>query len=297
MQFKPIEIHDKPLLDKMFQRRQYENSWFNFTNLFIWRNTYEPEWAMSGETLFVFLTHDDATYALPPFVADDSDFSRAVDAIEAELIARGLPFLITGCSETMKQMLEAARPDSLDFKPMPDRFDYLYNAADLRDLAGRKYHAKRNYVNRFQNENPGWQYAELDESLMARCRDSAIEWCNRRDCQLYLELTREHEAIIEAFDHFSSLGLVGGAILIGDTVQAFSFGEMLNDDTALIHIEKANAEIAGLYQMINREFCQHAWQNAAYINREEDLGNEGLRKAKESYYPVRLIEKYEIRRR
>ena len=115
-----------------------------------------------------------------------------------------------------------------------------------------------------------------------------------RDCDASDVLSSEYRSIEEALQHFDVLGLRGGIIRLAGRPVAFSFGESLNTDTAVLHMEKADPSVHGLYAMINQECCRHAWGDVDFINREEDMGEEGLRKAKESYYPVRLVEKYKI---
>jgi hypothetical protein len=95
--------------------------------------------------------------------------------------------------------------------------------------------------------------------------------------------------------NFSKLNLKGGVIVLNGVVEAFTFGEKLNEDTAVIHVEKANPDISGIYSAINRDFCRETWSETTYINREEDMGLEGLRKAKESYSPIKMIEKFDVR--
>ena len=110
-----------------------------------------------------------------------------------------------------------------------------------------------------------------------------------------MNLLDEWEAVREALNHFSALRLQGGVILMGSEVEAFALGELLNNETAVVHIEKANPEIPGLYAVINQQFCEKSWQDVPYVNREQDLGEPGLRKAKLSYYPEHLEEKFRIR--
>jgi hypothetical protein len=109
------------------------------------------------------------------------------------------------------------------------------------------------------------------------------------------DLLAEDFAVHEALTFFEELGFKGGAILINSVVEAFSLGEPLNEDMAVIHIEKANPEIPGLYAAINQLFCLNAWSEVTYINREQDMGSEGLRKAKESYYPHHMVNKYIVK--
>jgi len=137
-------------------------------------------------------------------------------------------------------------------------------------------------------------YMPLTEALVQDCIDNELEWCEKRNCDEVLDLRCEKFAIIEALLKFSYLELSGGVIMIGGKVEAFTFGEALNEDTAVIHVEKGNPDINGIYAVINQEYCVNNWESMQYINREEDMGIEGLRKAKESYYPVTLIEKYDV---
>ncbi len=133
----------------------------------------------------------------------------------------------------------------------------------------------------------------MTEEIVPYCIASAVEWYDRRTDN-HLGLEYEKFAILEALGNFKYLGFQGGVIELYGKIEAFTCGEVLNEDTAVIHMEKGNTEIRGLYQMINREFCRHAWPHMTYINREEDMGIEGLRRAKKSYNPVKLINKYEV---
>lgn len=294
MNFKPIELEDKPLFDLAFHRRYYENSWFTFTNLLVWRNNYSTSWALQDESLYVRLQANGLIYFLPAFTPPGKSFAQAVDAAVTESLSRGEAFLMKGLSPAMCAEVQEMWPDRFLMEPQRDYFDYLYRAEDLRTLAGRKYHSKRNFVNRFRSEHADWQYEPLTTDSGEDCLQVAAAWCENRDCDASAVLGNEYRAIEEALQHFDLLGLRGGIIRLNGRPVAFSFGEALNTDTVVIHMEKADPAIQGLYAMINQECCRQAWGDVEYINREEDMGEEGLRKAKDSYYPVRLVEKYKI---
>lgn len=294
MDFKPLELSDKPIFDSALQRRYYENSWLTFTNLYVWRDNYSTSWAMHEEALYVRLQAAGLIYFLPPFVPAERSFAAAVEAAAQESRSRGEAFLMKGLSPAMCSELETAYPGRYIAEPQREYFDYLYNASDLRDLAGRKYHAKRNFINRFRAEHSNWRYESLNAGLVEDCLQVAAIWCGNRDCDASAVLSNEYRAIAEALRHFDYLGLRGGIIRLGENPVAFSFGETLNCNTVVLHMEKADAGIPGLFAVINQECCRQAWGNVDFINREEDMGEDGLRKAKESYYPVRLVEKYKI---
>jgi hypothetical protein len=171
--------------------------------------------------------------------------------------------------------------------------DYVYLVQDLVELKGRKYHRKRNHIKQFQ-EKYSYRYIPLTPEWVPQCLQLEAEWCDLRHCEASPGLRNESLAVKEGFTHFEKLGVKGGAILINEKVEAFTLGDPLNPETVVIHIEKANPAYEGLYPTINQAFLEHQWSGYAYANREQDLGEEGLRKAKESYFPHHMVNKYSI---
>jgi hypothetical protein len=169
--------------------------------------------------------------------------------------------------------------------------DYVYLVQDLIELKGRKYHRKRNHIKQFK-EKYSHQYIPLTPEWVPQCLQLQTEWCDLRDCEASPGLHNESLATKEAFTHFEKLEVKGGAILINGKVEAFTLGDPLNPETIVIHIEKANPAYEGLYPTINQAFLEHEGSGYTYVNREQDLGEEGLRKAKESYFPHHMINKY-----
>jgi hypothetical protein len=174
-----------------------------------------------------------------------------------------------------------------------DQSDYLYLTTELIQLSGRKYHRKRNHIKQFK-EKYSYQYVPLTPEWIPECLRLETDWCDLRQCDVIQGLSNESAAIKEALTHFVDLGVRGGVILIEGKVQAFTLGEPLNPETVVIHIEKANPAHEGLYTMINQAFLENEWSGTSYVNREQDLGEEGLRKAKESYFPHHRVDKYTI---
>jgi uncharacterized protein len=177
--------------------------------------------------------------------------------------------------------------------PDRDNSDYVYLTRDLIQLPGNKYHRKKNHLNQFMKRYD-FEYRPLDINLVECVLDMQEAWCQMRECMADPDLLAEDYAIREALTRFEDHGYAGGAILMDSRIEAFSIGEPLNRDTAVIHIEKANPRINGLYTAINQLFCKEAWSSFTYINREQDMGVEGLRKAKESYYPHHMVNKYTV---
>jgi hypothetical protein len=188
-------------------------------------------------------------------------------------------------------MVEGLKTNGIKVELDRGQCDYVYLTQDLIELKGRKYHRKRNHIKQFQ-EKYSSQCIPLTPEWISQCLQLETEWCDLRHCEASPGLLNESLAIKETFSHFGELGVKGGAILINGKVEAFTLGDPLNPETVVIHIEKANPAYEGLYPTINQAFLEQRWSGTTYVNREQDLGEEGLRKAKESYFPHHLVNKY-----
>lgn len=291
--FKALQKEDKPLLDGFFRARYYENSHFNFTNLYMWREAYRIMWAKEDDVLYMKAAWDGREFAMQPFGAEEK-MTAAVHRFADYFKAQGKPVRFSGIERSFADLLE--RCAGMDFVVESDRnnFDYVYLAEDLMKLAGRKFHSKKNHLNSFRKNYPEAEYQPITDEIVTQCKLTINGWYKQRAHEVPDDpfIALERQAIIEVLNNFKDFCLKGGAILIGQRVVAFTFGEQLNEDTAVIHVEKADPEVRGAYPAINQAFVEHAWADMTYINREEDMGIEGLRQAKESYKPVKLIEKF-----
>jgi hypothetical protein len=288
--FKPIEIQDKPLFDEFLRLDPPQISELTFTNLFIWRHHYQPAWLQWNECLLIiFHPQTGTTYGLAPFGPGDK--KSALDVLSEEIAKQTSDVRICRVEEEfIKNHMDPAKYAVVNDR---DNSDYVYLAKDLISLSGNKYHRKKNHLNQFI-KNHAFEYHPLNTELVRRVLGMQEAWCQIRECVVKPDLLAEDFAVREALTYFEELGYQGGAVLINSVVEAFSLGEPLNEDAAVIHIEKANLEIPGLYAAINQLFCLNAWSNFTYINREQDMGSEGLRKAKESYYPHHMVNKYTL---
>ena len=192
---------------------------------------------------------------------------------------------------TMWEKLERWYPGRFRIEWMRDNADYIYERERLVSLAGKKLHGKRNHIKRFQDQNPGWSYESLRDDNIEACIDMAREWCRRNCCIEDDEKEEEFHLVIKALKNYKALHMKGGLLRNETGVIAFTLGSPISPDTFDVCFEKAFSEIQGAYPMINRQFAVHELQEYRYVNREEDLGVPGLRKAKLSYYPDILLEK------
>lgn len=288
--FKPLEIQDKEIFDHFFREDPPETSELTFTNLFIWSHQYHPLWTQWNNCLLIiYCPNETEPFALPP--VGPGDKNKALDVLCDQL--KGMTSKIKICR--VDDSFINKYVDNSRYSCIPDRdnSDYVYSSIDLIQLSGRKYHRKKNHINQFFKRY-SYEYLELDMELVECFIDMQEEWCQMKECVEKPELLSEDYAIHTALINYEYLDFKGGAIKIDSRVEAFSLGERLNPRTAVIHIEKANPDIPGLYSAINQLFCSRTWAEIEYINREQDLGVEGLRKAKESYHPHHMIDKFTI---
>ena len=293
--FKELEKADKEIFDKIFQSRYYENAEYNFTNLFMWRNMLNLRWAIEDDVIFVISSNDERIAAWQPFGATEKMQDAITKILAWSKENRGeKDFAFVVVEKNFVEELEKYPQAKFNIQAERDSFDYVYAAQDLINLSGRKYHGKKNHLNSFRKDFPTAEYLPITEEIIPKCRDELNAWyeLHKKENPDDEFICYEQAAIHEIFDNFSDFKLKGGAILLGDKVVAFTFGEKLNSDTAVIHVEKADPEIRGAYTAINQNFVAAEWSEITYINREEDMGLEGLRQAKESYHPVKMIEKY-----
>ena len=291
--FKIITKDDKKIFDKYLRLTYHENSAFNFTNFYMWRKYYQARWAVEDDVLFV--KYGDKF--LQPFCADDkieSAFRKIVDAYQKN----PAEFIFINAEKNFVEQLKKFSDLNFEILPQRNRFDYVYLAQDLINLSGRKYHRKKNHINAFANLYPSAQYvSDFTDEIKNLCVECLNIWYTEHDLTEYPALPFERDAILELLDDFEFFDIKGGAIVLGGKVVAFSVGEKINSDTAVIHIEKADFDVKGAYAVINQQFAAQEWKDLKFINREEDLGIEGIRKAKESYRPVKMIEKFHVKLR
>jgi hypothetical protein len=210
--------------------------------------------------------------------------------LQADAAREGEPLRLMGLCQEMSATLERIMPGQFRFEGDRDFADYLYLRTDLATLAGKKLQPKRNHVNKFMRTYP-YDYAPLTSDLIHECLDLEAEWCKQNHCDEHQGMGFERRAMVYALFNYDALGLSGGILRVDGNMVAFTFGVPINRNTFGIHVEKADTHIEGAYAMINKEFASHIPEQYTYLNREEDLGIEGLRKAKLSYQPVALIDK------
>lgn len=287
-EFRDISIEDQRVFDWFFSQYHPEISEYTFTNLYVWRRTKLLKLTIFDNQLCIMAHKDEDFYFMSP--VGDGDVCKVTETLFSYAKDKGFKPSLHRVPEQTANILKSCG-FSIEFDI--DNSDYVYLVEELATLAGRKFDGKRNRIKKCITEhNP--EYKPMTPDIIELCLDLQTEWCNIRHCKLDPGLESENLAINDIFSFIDRLPVLGGAILIDGKIEAFSIGEKLSDQTAVIHFEKANPGIDGLYQLINQWFCQNALKNFVYVNREQDLGIEGLRRAKQSYYPHHLVNKYTV---
>jgi hypothetical protein len=287
--FKDIELKDKDLITSYTMKSPRRNCDLSFSNLCSWRFLYNTQYAiLDGFLILKFWAEDKLVYMMP---IGNGDLKKVLDAMIEDSKYEKEQFCMLGVCSGMCEELKEIMPDRFHFEADRDYTDYLYLRTDLATLAGKKFQSKRNHVNKFR-KTYNYEYVPLTPDRIPECMELEAEWCKMNNCNQHEGTGNERRALIYALQNFDALGLTGGILHVDGKIAAFTFGMPINEDTFGVHVEKADTRIDGAYAMINYEFANHIPEQYTYLNREEDLGIEGLRKAKLSYQPTILLEKY-----
>lgn len=300
MEYTKLDLSHKPLLESFTKQNGRWLSDTNFTNMFMWRHSRDISFCIFNNQLIIQTQYPTQT----PFIfypLGQGEKKPIINSLIEYYATLGLDLEIHSLQKDEAESLQRDFPERFEFTQRRDRFEYIYNTQELIELSGRKFHKKKNHLNRFYLQYPNACFESLGAENLGEVLSVNNQWFNaameakqgERDEGLYYE----NLGINDALANFEILGLSGGLLRNEGEIIAFSFGEELDSKMALIHIEKANITFSGAYQAINQALLKNKFAHCLYVNREEDLGIEGLRKAKLSYQPSFLLEKYDARLR
>ena len=291
-EFKAVDLSVQDIFNDFVSRYPLEASEYNFTNIFAFRKAYNFKISLLHDNMIILKDTEPVSVFCP---VGNSHIPVTLKEIFSYLKTRTKdPYLERVPESFVKTYLKSQK--NLVIEEERDHFDYVYLEKELAQLRGNKFHDKKNKINKFKSIY-NYQYQTLTPGLIEECIAFEDDWCEKRECGKYPGLEKEQCAILEMLNNFSALNIKGGIIRLDNRIVALTIGEKFSKDTMVIHIEKANADIPGLYQVINQEFLKHEAGSCTYVNREQDLGIEGLRNSKMSYNPIRFIKKYKIRKR
>lgn len=293
--FHPLTLSDKQLVQSRVFATDCRNCDLNFMNLVSWRFLYDTEVAdCCGWLLFRFKANGHLAY-LPPI--GEGDIAKMVKMLLDDADKQGHPFLMLGACENMLARIHAAMPGH--FHATADRgyADYIYLREKLATLAGKKLQPKRNFANRFTNRYPNYTTQPITREIIPQCIALEEKWASQKTNGNEAELhayEAERRSLLTAFDNWEALDGRGLVLCVGHEIVAFTYGAPVNHDTFDVCVEKADTSYEGAFAFINREFARSIPEQYIFLNREEDLNIDGLRKAKLSYHPETILQKYTI---
>jgi hypothetical protein len=295
--FVPVTIADRNAIQSFFSKNAFRNCDFSFSNIFSWQHFYKTTFvAIENQFLyFRFQAPDELTGYLFPL--GDGDLKSALECLMQDAAERNDEFRLYAVTPEMFDLIERILPGRFVYETDRAWAEYIYSSDDLIHLAGKKYQSKRNHIHKFRRTYQ-WEYLPITQEIIPDCLELYKRWCKENGgCNSEQSLMEEGLATHKVFANYEQLGMVGGALRINGEILAYSYGQPLTVDTFGVHAEKCLYEIDGGFAMMNQQFAEHNCAGYRYINREEDLGLESLRKAKMSYHPVFLLEKGIVRER
>ena len=285
LEFKTPKLEDMNKLKSFFFDEEELSCETNFTNLLIWHSHYNTVYYLDDRTLFFRMGKEDSYMFSMPY----GDLSYGIELIRQYCKQQNCAPRLWACEGKRFEKFKKIYSD-ITIQPARDSFEYIYNREDLSTLAGKKYHSKRNHIAKF-SKIYSWEYESINESNIAEIQYFADKWYDGVEDE---GLISEKSALKLLLNNRNLLNVKGGMIRVDGRIVAFTLGTPINSTTFDIHYEKADKEFLTAYSVINREFAFRELDGYKYINREDDLGIEGLRKAKLSYKPEILLEKYII---
>ena len=288
--FQPLTLEDRARFEKYLLDGTERGCEFSFANLYLWGRQRAAE--VEGHLVLFSQFSRRSVY---PYPVGTGDKTAVLEALMADAKERGIPCRITGLNQENMALIEEKFPGQFRFHCDRDSYDYIYDINDLADLKGRKYQKKRNHFNRFRDAYPYYTVEALSDENVEAVKALTDRWyVKKQEEDPQGDYHMERAALSKALKHYRELGMDGLVLRDGADVLAFTLGSPLSPDTFDVHFEKALPNVEGAYPVINCEFARYLrekYPNLQFLNREDDLGIEGLRKAKLSYYPHHLVEK------
>jgi len=288
--FKQITLSDKKDIDASFSGNIYRACDFCFANLYAWNAKFKTVFAIEHRTIFLrFQDSDGQLYYMMPI--GKMPLKDAFDLIMRDAEENKIPFQMKGITARMWDNIRKEMPDRFQYLPDRNNDEYIYLSEKLIKLSGKKLQSKRNHINRFKADNPDWEYFPLlSKEDLDECSRMLDEWEEVNISKTDFSQRYDYIATKILLENFEYLQLRGGAVRVNGKIVAFTIGEPLTADSFVVHVEKAFSDMNGAYTIINQQFIEHEASEFTYVNREEDMGFDNLRKAKMSYYPDILLE-------
>lgn len=288
LNFEPVNLDKQNNYLKYFAECSQKASDYSFVNLWGWAESYGLYWAWSDQLVWIKQTIPDERYWAPMGSWSEIDWAGCLNRYFDHQIN------FTRIPEDLLGLWKEKVAGRIIVEDARNHWDYLYSVTELIELKGKRFHKKKNLFNQFRKKY-NFQWVPFGAEIIDQAMDMQEDWCTWRDCESSEALAAENLVISRVLNAWDTLsGLTGNAIIIDQKMAAYAIAEKLSNDTLVIHFEKGNTEYKGIYQAINQMFLAHSDKSFKTVNREQDLGDEGLRKAKLSYNPVDFLKKYKV---
>ncbi|QTA79508.1 DUF2156 [Desulfonema limicola] len=286
LNFEPVSLYKQHDYLRLLMKTPWKASDYSFINLLGWGREYGLEWAWENNMVWIRQTVPETIYWAPIGDWENTDWNQVLESFCPENNH------FTRIPGALMQIWKKIFQDRIQVKPVKAHWDYIYLANELIELKGNRFHKKKNLLKQFKRKY-NYSYKPLNSGLIQSVLEMQEDWCLCRDCESAETLAAENRAVSRVLNEWQKLeNLLGGAVFVDNIMAAFTIAEEMPDDMVLIHFEKGMTDYKGIYQAVNQMFLE-AENRFKYVNREQDLGEEGLRKAKRSYNPVDFIEKYQ----
>lgn len=297
LSFKSLTLEDKEIIEKYIDKSKLDSYEYLFSSLYMWRKLNNIKYAVIDDVLIIEKNEEGkGTFYAQLFGYNKDNLTNIID----ELIKRNLEFtdrdyLFGDVGDEFVDDLKKYTDFSIDLVEDIDDSEYIYNTQDLIELKGKKYHSKKNHVNSFLKTYSYDIKTINNENVKSDCMDLLHKWHEEVAVTVDKEMLMEIDAIKDLFRELHFFDLNSIAIYVDGDLAGFAVGEKVNDRMALIHVERGEIAYKGIYAFLNKQFLVESFQDTEFVNRQEDTGNEGLRKAKKSYHPEKMIKKYLVK--
>jgi len=288
LQFEPITLERQTAYSALLATCPHVTSDYSFINLWGWADEYGLQWAWTDAVVWIKQTRPKEIHWAPVGPWENIDWTRELNGN----FSGNREFIRV--PENALIYWKASFKDRMTAESSRGHWDYIYDTSELIALKGNRFHKKKNLVNQFVKKHT-FSYTPLKPDLIEHALNLQTDWCTWRDCESFDTLASENRTIQKILLNWNDIsGITGGALLVDDAMVAYTVAERLTDNMLLVHFEKANPDYKGVYQAINQMFLSHSDATVQTVNREQDLDDEGLRKAKLSYHPIDFLKKYHV---
>ncbi len=288
LNFEPISLNRQKEYLALLAKCHQVASDYSFLNLWAWAEDYGLQWAWEADLVWIKQTRPEVLYWAPVGPWNLIDWQNRIERLaDSHAIFIRVP-------QKLVEIWRAAAGYEAEVTEERGHWDYLYSVSDLIELRGNRYHKKKNLLNQFLKKYE-FTYLSFEAGLIDQALGMQEDWCTWRDCESSEVLSAENKAIARILNDWQQfIGVHGGAIMINGAMAAYTVAERLTPDSIVIHFEKGDTQYKGVYQAINQMFLANSARQYTLVNREQDLNDPGMRKAKLSYHPVDFISKYRV---